>query len=98
MKPAALLLLALAAAGACCADGLRDIQSAIAQQDQGHTQLGIVLYTSAIKDPRLSDADRLVAYYNRADAYQLEGDYDSAVTDFGQVLRLNPANAYAWYG
>ena len=99
MRQAALtFLFVFGASAAACADGVRDIQSAIAQQDQGHAQLGIVLYSSAIKDPKLSDADRLVAYYNRADAYQLEGDYDSAITDFGQVLRLNPANAYAWYG
>ena len=98
MRQAALTMLFLLGASAAGADGVRDIQSAIAQQDQGHAQLGIVLYSSAIKDPKLSDADRLVAYYNRADAYQVEGDYDSAITDFGQVLRLNPADAYAWYG
>lgn len=91
------LLLTLGACGSARADGLKDIQAAIAQQDQGHVQLGIVLYSAAIRDPALSEADRMVAYYNRADAYQQEGDYDAAITDFGQVLRLNPANANAWY-
>ena len=35
-------------------------------------------------------------YYNRGEAYSYKGDYDQAITNFNQAIRLDPANAVAY--
>ncbi len=37
-------------------------------------------------------------YYGRAWAYGAVGDYDKAVTDYTEAIRLNPKYAEAYYG
>jgi len=36
-------------------------------------------------------------FYKRANAYKQTGDYDNAIKDYGEVIRLDPDNAYAYY-
>jgi tetratricopeptide (TPR) repeat protein len=89
---AAALLPVLAAA-----DGAQDLKSAISEQNRGNDALGILLYSSAIKDPNLPKADLTIAYYNRAEAYGSDGDYDLAIADYDQLLQLNPNDPEAYY-
>jgi len=91
------LLAACLLCGAAHADGLKDIGAAIGAQNHGQYQIGIVLYTSAIQDPQLSAHDRKVAFYDRADAYQAEGEYDLAIGDYSELLRLDPQHSWAYY-
>ena len=36
-------------------------------------------------------------YSIRGDAYQWKDDYDRAIADYTQAIRLNPDDAYAYY-
>jgi tetratricopeptide (TPR) repeat protein len=89
---AALLLPALAAA-----DGSQDLKSAISEQNRGNDALGILLYSSAIKDPNLPKPDLAIAYFNRAEAYMADGEYDSAIADYNQLLQMNPNDPEVFY-
>ena len=93
VRMAVVLSLLSATCATAVADGVRDLAAAMSEQNKGNQQLGIVLYSAAIRDPALSDQNRMVAYYNRADAYQVEGDYDGAIGDYSELLRLNPRRA-----
>src|SRR5713101_3108249 len=39
-----------------------------------------------------------MAFYGRGLAYSYKGDYDHAIQDYNQALRLNPNSAVAFYG
>ncbi len=41
-------------------------------------------------------SDHAVAYYNRGFAYQNKGEYDRAIADYDQALRLDPKYAHAY--
>src|SRR5262249_18456116 len=43
-----------------------------------------------------SAKDRSVAYDNRARGYQAKGDFDRALADYNESIRLDPRNAYAY--
>jgi Lipoprotein NlpI, contains TPR repeats len=38
-----------------------------------------------------------VAYYNRGEAYQAKRDYDRAIYDFDQAIKINPNYEAAYY-
>ena len=40
--------------------------------------------------------ERESAYFNRGLAYQAKGDYDRAIADYDQVIRLNPEAIHAY--
>ena len=42
--------------------------------------------------------DDAYAYNNRGDAYANKGDYDKAIADYTEAIRLKPDYAYAYYG
>src|SRR5712672_1354766 len=42
-------------------------------------------------------ANLFVAYYNRGLAYFRQGQYESAIGDFSEAIRLKPDNADAYY-
>ena len=50
-----------------------------------------------IKKPLVARANRAIAYYNRGVAYANKGDYERAIADFGQAIRLRPDYAEAHY-
>src|SRR5208282_3609343 len=37
--------------------------------------------------------NKIAAYFNRAGAYQIKGDYDHAVEDFGKALEIDPKSS-----
>lgn len=43
-----------------------------------------------------TSGDGFVAYYNQGNAYYKVGDYDQAIENFSQALRLNPKDAHAY--
>ena len=57
-----------------------------------------LLYCSAAIDSgHLSTANLAGAFYNRGYAYHLKGNYDRAIEDYDQAIRLNPGFAVAFY-
>lgn len=53
--------------------------------------------THAIQSGRLSNDALIAAFASRALAYAREGNYDSVIADFSQIIRLNPQIAQAYY-
>jgi tetratricopeptide (TPR) repeat protein len=52
--------------------------------------------TSAIESRRLSDADAAMAYNNRGIAAHFKGQYDRAIVDHSESIRLRPSYAEAY--
>src|SRR5438477_9309474 len=55
----------------------------------------IRLYTRAIESNDLPHPDLFFAFNNRGNAHAAKGDYDRALADYGEALRLNPKYAGA---
>jgi tetratricopeptide (TPR) repeat protein len=53
--------------------------------------------TTMIESGRLTGEDLATAYIDRGNAYLSKGDLDHAISDYGQVIRLDPSNADAFY-
>jgi lipoprotein NlpI len=85
-----LLLLALVAAPlASLADGLSDLKAAQDAGRRGDDNQAVRLFTAALNQV-LSDHERLEAYFGRANAYANEAEYDRAIHDYSDVVRLEP--------
>lgn len=49
--------------------------------------------TALLQSGSLTQANRAVAYYNRGQAYATKKDYDRAIADFSDAIRLDPKDA-----
>jgi tetratricopeptide (TPR) repeat protein len=54
--------------------------------------------TRAIGAGQLSASSLAIIFTNRGNAYNSKGDYDRAIQDFSQAIRLDPKCAYAFNG
>ncbi len=43
------------------------------------------------------DAEQAGVFYNQGVAHCEKGELDAAIADYSEVIRLNPADAYAYY-
>jgi tetratricopeptide (TPR) repeat protein len=64
------------------------------RNDRGDIDLAIADYTQAIR----IDATLVPAYNNRGNAYYTKKEYQQAVIDYTQALKLEPNNAEAKKG
>ncbi len=53
--------------------------------------------SAAIESSQLSNADLAMTFYNRGYAYQSSGNYDAAIADYDQAVRLDPAFSLGFY-
>lgn len=70
--------------------GLDDIKAAVAANRKGDTNEAIRLYTKAIESEELSTKAQNFAFYYRGDAWYAKQDYDHAIADYTEVIRLSP--------
>ena len=84
-----LLVAALAAVG----ESKRENQKRCVSSDPDTIIAGC---TALIQAGRESTASLVVAYSRRASAYMRKADYDRAIQDYGDAIRLNPNDASAY--
>jgi Tfp pilus assembly protein PilF len=60
--------------------------------------VAIAACTRIIGDQKESTANRAKAFYGRGFSYNFKGDYDRAIADFSEVLRIAPNNPIAFSG
>lgn len=89
-----LALVITAAAGLARADSL---DGALAARDRGDPDESIRLSSEAIAAGDLSQGRRAYAYYNRGSSYYLKGEFDKAITDYDEAIRLRPDFVNAYY-
>ena len=58
--------------------------------------IGIAGCTAIIGSGQETTKNLAVAFYNRGAAYDAKGDYDRAIQDYDQAIRLNPDDADAF--
>ena len=85
----------LALSGPVLADGIADGNAGVQALNRGDYDGAIRLFTQALRPGELSGDDREFAYLNRGNAYAAKGDYQHAVADLKEALRLKPDDADA---
>jgi len=86
--------------------GIEHIQPILTQmaQDQNLTRDSITRYQQMIADAITEDLQQTpkpdddAVYSSRASAYYQKGDFDRAIADFTEAIRINPNDAKAYYG
>src|SRR5215475_8264986 len=58
-----------------------------------NSDMAINYCTQAIESRQLSGKGLAFAFYRRGNAYSEKGDYDRAIPDYDQAIRLNPSHA-----
>ena len=57
----------------------------------------IVGCSNAIKSGKYTGKDLAAAFNDRGTAYRVTGDFDHAIQDYNQTIKLNPNDATAFY-
>jgi tetratricopeptide (TPR) repeat protein len=83
-------LLVAVLASAAYAGGVEDGNAGLQALNSGAYDEAIRLFTRALRPSELTGDDREFAYLNRGKAYVAKGDFDHAIADFKQALRLKP--------
>jgi tetratricopeptide (TPR) repeat protein len=65
-------------------------QGLISCEPNSNADLVVSRWTKAMQTDKLSDSDRFLAFNNRAVAYLAKGDYDHAISDFSEQIKLRP--------
>ena len=81
-------LLVMFTSRSASAEDLEDCQKANAAYEAGNYDDAIDHFTACIDRADLAVGDLAVAYYNRALAYEMNGDYDQAIRDHSEAIRI----------
>ena len=65
--------------------------------DKGENEKAIELAAKMQREATTSE-EKVTVYSGRSRAYLKKGDYDSAIADFSEAIRLDPKSAEAYYG
>ena len=92
-----LLLPLVVAAPSCRLTLSSDDAQRCSQNADSNSDLALHYCTAAIQSGRLSEAAFAGTLYNRGNAYDDKGDYDRAIQDLDQAIRLKPDDARAFF-
>jgi tetratricopeptide (TPR) repeat protein len=53
--------------------------------------------TAVIQSARVAGREPAVAYISRGDAYNTQGNYDQAIADYSEAIRLDPKSENAYF-
>ncbi len=94
-----ILLMAIGLTLATCGGAFADVASDCVQaKDQDLSIRGCTLIIEGRAKNYNSVAAKVAAYANRGNAYEKKGEYDRAIADYDQALRLDPKHANAYNG
>ena len=79
------------------ADAESDWHAGYQAAQRGDDALAVRFYTRALEQGWLEDADRARVLFNRGAAYRRLGDYDWAIEDYGNSIKLQPDFAEAFH-
>ena len=82
------VLIASVLLGICAAAGAQNLDENRSRCRSGDIDLMIAGCTRVIQSGRESHQDLAIAFYNRGSAYAQKGQYDSAIQDFDQTIKL----------
>ncbi len=98
------MLILLGAAALAQAGALDDATTAIKAMQRGDNAEALKFYTKALNSGELPTVDQATLVTMRGNIYHRTKDFDRAIADFSEAIRLNPqqASAYnnranAWY-
>lgn len=83
-------------AGPVAADGAGDFRKGAIAYSEGDSEQAIVHFTQAIQFGDLASNNLAITYNNRGNAYLNIGNFDGAIADYGEALRLDPGYAAAY--
>ncbi len=93
---AVVLALLLGSPAAALGQGARHFREAWEAGQRQDFDGAIMYYTRAIESGDLPHPDLFFAFNNRGNAYASKRDYDRAIRDYTEALRLNPKYAAAF--
>lgn len=98
LQMAALVTIVLIGAGSpALADAESDWHAGYQAAQRGEDALAVRFYTRALERGWLEKADRARVLFNRGAAYRRLGDYDWAIEDYGNSIKLQPNFAEAFH-
>ena len=98
LKTAILAVAAFVVAAApALADAESDWHAGYQAAQRGDDALAVRFYTRALEHGWLNEADRARVLFNRGAAYRRLGDYDWAIEDYGNAIKLQPDFAEAFH-
>ena len=92
MKRSALVVFLFAALAPMLAraDSVDDINAGIAAHDRGDLDAAIQYYTTALQEGGITTENEAICYNDRGIVYDDKGQYDQAISDYSEAVRLNP--------
>jgi len=75
-----------------------DMELGRAAQRQGDYDQAVNSYANALVSGSLSTEDQASTFFHRANIYNLQGKYESAIQDYNEVIKLEPAFVKAYAG
>jgi DNA-binding helix-hairpin-helix protein with protein kinase domain len=91
-----LVMLGLFSGGVMSMLGLMMVLSDVQLPTDNRVTINPPTSTTAGSNLTNPDGDGFIAYYNQGNAYYKVGDYEGAIENYNQALRLNPKDAQAY--
>ena len=89
-------VLALGLSAPAWADFNQDVEHCTSDKPQTPPDIKIGACTRLIQSGQLDNNNLSIVFWNRGTGYNRKGQYDQAIRDFDETIRLKPDDAYAF--